>query len=125
VTAPEIQALIDSISCVSARPKAGGTKRHMELVTSWLQRTSREIPACSAGVCAFIDSQTALSSYTVAPVTYFPKISLWPGDFVLGSSSDTNSAFAAATLTIDSLAAQVVSVAGATKQQSSPTPAAH
>jgi hypothetical protein len=71
--------------------------------------------ACSAGVCTFTDSQAPLSSYTVTPITYFPKISLWPGDFVLGSSSDTNSAFGAATLTIDSLAAQVVSVAGARK----------
>ncbi len=48
--------------------------------------------ACSAGVCTFTDTQAALSSYTVASVTYFPKISLWPGDFVLGSSGDTNSA---------------------------------
>ncbi len=70
---------------------------------------------CSAGICTFTDSQAALSSYTVAPVTYFPKIRLWPGDFVLGSSVDTNSAFGAATLTIDSLSAQVVSVAGSTK----------
>jgi hypothetical protein len=71
--------------------------------------------ACSAGVCTFTDSQAALASYRVAPVTYFPRISLWPGDFVLGSSSDTNSVFGAASLTIDSLAAQVVSVAGTNK----------
>ncbi len=45
----------------------------------------------------------------------FRKISFWPGDFVLGASGDTNSAFGAATLTIDSLVAQVVSVAGANK----------
>jgi hypothetical protein len=70
---------------------------------------------CSAGICTFTDSQAALSSYTVAPVTFFPKILLWPGDFVLGSAGDTNSAFGAATLTIDSLSAQVVSVAGSTK----------
>ena len=70
---------------------------------------------CSAGVCTFTDSQAALSSYKVAPVTYFPKLSFWPGDFVLGAASDTSSALGAATLTIDSLSAQVVSAAGATK----------
>ena len=70
---------------------------------------------CSAGLCTFIDSQAALSSYTVAPVTYFPKLPFWPGDFVLGSSVDTNSAFGAATLTLDSLSSQIVSVAGSTR----------
>ena len=71
--------------------------------------------ACSGDVCTFTDSQAALGTYTVAPVTYFPKLSFWPGDFVLGATSDANSAFSAATLTIDSLSAQVVSVAGTTK----------
>jgi hypothetical protein len=71
--------------------------------------------ACSEGLCTFTDSQTTLSSYTVAAVTYFPKISFWPGDFVLGSSGDTSSAFGTATLAIDELSAGVVSVAGASK----------
>jgi hypothetical protein len=68
---------------------------------------------CSHGICTFTDSQAALV-VAVAPVTFFP-VFLWPGDFVLGSSGDTNSAFGAATLTIDSLSAQVVAVAGSTK----------
>ena len=44
-----------------------------------------------------------------------PLLTYWPGAFVLGSSADTNSAYNGATLTIDSLTAQVTSVAGATK----------
>ncbi len=71
--------------------------------------------ACSAGVCTFTDAEATPGSYTLAPVTYFPKVPYWPGDFFLGSSAETNSAFSAATLTIDSLSAQVVSVAGASK----------
>ncbi len=115
VTAPEIPG-VDRFDLLRVSPPEGGRDQAPYgtgdfVVAKDVTRDS----ACSAGVCTFTDSQTALSSYTVAPVTYFPKISLWPGDFVLGSSSDTNSAFAAATLTIDSLAAQVVSVAGAAK----------
>jgi len=71
--------------------------------------------ACSGDVCTFTDSQSPLATYTVAPVTYLPKLFFWPGAFVLGASSDTNSPFGAATLTIDSLSAQVVSVAGVNK----------
>lgn len=71
--------------------------------------------ACKSGVCKFTDPQASLSQYTVPPVTYFPKLSYWPGDFVLGASSDSNSSFSGATLTIDSLSAQIVSVAGAHK----------
>jgi hypothetical protein len=71
--------------------------------------------ACSNGVCTFTDSQSALSSYAVATVSYFPLLSYWPGSFVLGATGDSNSAYAAANLTIDWLSAPVTSVAGATK----------
>jgi hypothetical protein len=69
--------------------------------------------ACTNGVCTFTDSQAALASYTVASVSYFPLLTHWPGGFVLGSNGDTNSAYGAATLTIDNLSAQVTGVAGA------------
>ena len=71
--------------------------------------------ACKSGVCTFTDRQVDLLPYTVSPVTYFPKLSYWPGDFVLSASADSNSSFSGATLTIDSLSAQIVTVAGAHK----------
>jgi hypothetical protein len=71
--------------------------------------------ACSNGVCTFTDPQSALSSYTVATVGYFPLLTQWPGAYVLGASTDSNSAYAGATLTVDSLLVQVTSVAGSTK----------
>jgi hypothetical protein len=71
--------------------------------------------ACTNGICSFTDNQAALASYTVAPAIYMPLLTYWPGAFVLGSSADTNSPYNGATLTIDSLTAQVTSVAGATK----------
>jgi hypothetical protein len=115
VTTPDI-AGADRFDLLRVSPPTGGREQAPYGTGNFtVAKDVARDSACSAGVCTFTDTQAALSSYTVAPVTYFPKISLWPGDFVLGSSGDTNSAFGAATLTIDSLAAQVVPVAGTNK----------
>jgi hypothetical protein len=115
VTTPDISGA-DRLDLLRVTPPADG--RELAPYGTGTFAVAKDVArdsACAAGVCTFTDAQAALSPYTVAPVTYFPKISFWPGDFVLGSSGDTNSSFGAATLTIDSLTAQVVSVAGAIK----------
>ena len=115
VTTPDIAAA-DTFDLLRVTPPTGaleqapyGTGNYA--VAANVSRAS----ACTNGVCTFTDTQAALASYTVAPAVYMPLLTYWPGAFVLGSSADTNSAYNGATLTIDSLTAQVTSVAGATK----------
>lgn len=52
---------------------------------------TRATANCSGGVCSFTDSQTAPTAYNVHPVTYFPFLSYWPGQLVLGPSGDGHS----------------------------------
>jgi hypothetical protein len=52
---------------------------------------TRAIANCLGGVCSFTDSQIAPVSYNVHPVTYFPFLSYWPGQLVLGPSAEGNS----------------------------------
>ncbi len=66
--------------------------------------------ACSAGVCTFTDTQTALASYSVATPAYFPLLTFWPGNLILGSKADTSTQSSAATATVDILPDNVVDV---------------
>jgi hypothetical protein len=71
-----------------------------------------ESSACSGGICTFTDTQAALSSYTVAATTYFPLLTYWPGNLILGSNGDTNSTSGPATAVVDVLPDNVVDVLG-------------
>ncbi len=54
---------------------------------------TRAAANCNGMICTLKDSQTVPTVYTVpARVTYFPFISYWPGQLVLGPSADGNSA---------------------------------
>jgi hypothetical protein len=77
-------------------------------VVAGVARTS----ACANGSCTFKDTQGALHSYTVAPPTYFPLLSFWPGSLVLGTNQDSSSPFTAATANVDTIASGIVSVLG-------------
>jgi hypothetical protein len=52
---------------------------------------TRAAANCSGGVCTFTDSQITPTPYDVHPVTYFPFLSYWPGQLVLGPSGDGDS----------------------------------
>lgn len=50
---------------------------------------------CNGSICTFSDAQIAPALYTMpARITYFPFISYWPGQLVLGPSGDGSSALA-------------------------------
>ncbi len=68
--------------------------------------------ACSNGSCTFTDSQASLKSYAVATPTYFPLLTFWPGNLVLGTNQDSSDPFTAATAQVDTLGSGVVSVLG-------------
>jgi hypothetical protein len=67
--------------------------------------------ACANGACTFTDSQT-LHSYTVTQPTYFPLLTFWPGNLVLGANQDSSDPFTAATAQVDTVGSGVVSVLG-------------
>jgi len=77
-------------------------------VATNVSRTS----ACVNGVCTFTDTQAALQSYTVAVPGYFPLLDYWPGNLILGSSSDSNNVLSAATGVVDTVAAGTVALQG-------------
>jgi hypothetical protein len=61
-------------------------------LASHLTRTDAH---CNQSICTFTDQQMTLAKYTMPPkITYFPFISYWPGQLVLGPSGDGNSALA-------------------------------
>jgi hypothetical protein len=64
-------------------------------------RLTRAIANCSGGVCSFSDAQTAPMSYNVHPVTYFPFLSYWPGQLVLGPSGEGNSVTSNSSASLD------------------------
>jgi len=68
--------------------------------------------ACDNGICTFTDTQAALQSYTVATPTYFPLLTYWPGNLVLGSNSDSGSTLAGARAWMQNMAGNIVSVSG-------------
>src|SRR5581483_8302671 len=68
--------------------------------------------ACAAGTCSFTDSNAAPTSYTVATPTYFPLLYTWPGDVVLGSTSDSNSLSTVAVAYMDEINSNVVAEQG-------------
>ena len=59
--------------------------------------------ACSNGICSFSDPQKALSSYTVASPTYFPKLDYWPGALVLAAAADSGGILSSATAILGDL----------------------
>jgi hypothetical protein len=71
-----------------------------------------ESSACDAGVCTFTDPQAALGSYTVAAISYFPLLTYWPGNLILGSNSDTSTTSDPATAVVDVQPDDVVDVLG-------------
>lgn len=68
--------------------------------------------ACANGVCTFTDTQAPLQTYTVATPTYFPLLTFWPGNVVLGTSGDSNSTLAGARAWFQNLANNIASVSG-------------
>ena len=70
---------------------------------------------CINGLCSYSDTQAALTSYTVPATSYFPMISYWPGNLVLGSSGDSgNTQAGPAHAILDRLTSSTVSVLGST-----------
>ncbi len=56
---------------------------------------SREAANCGRGICSFKDTQLVPTKYTVpAKITYFPFLTFWPGQLVLGPSHDGGSPLA-------------------------------
>jgi hypothetical protein len=70
------------------------------------------VSACTQGICTFTDNQAAPHSYKVAPPTYFPLLTFWPGRLVLGASQDSSDPFVAATAEVDTVGSETVSVLG-------------
>jgi len=68
--------------------------------------------ACTNGVCSFTDTQAALQSYTVASPTYFPLITYWPGNLVLGANTDSGSVLSGARGFFQNMPSNIVAVAG-------------
>ncbi len=70
--------------------------------------------ACQDGVCTFTDKQAPLSSYTVLAPSYFPLLTFWQGNLILGSGSDTGNASAsqASVAVMDRMIDNIVSVLG-------------
>lgn len=56
---------------------------------------TRPAANCNRSVCTLTDTQIAPSPYTMpAKITYFPFLSYWPAQLVLGPAGDGNSAYA-------------------------------
>jgi hypothetical protein len=85
---------LDILKLPTARDANGGLftgpygKGNYAIATGLTRATAN----CAGQVCSFTDSQIAPSSYNVHPVTYFPFLSYWPGQLVLGPSGEGNSA---------------------------------
>ena len=92
---PDITTLtkLDILKLSTVRDTNGGTFTGPYGTGNYAIATglTRETANCSGGVCSFIDSQSSPTSYNVHPVTYFPFLSYWPGQLVLGPSGDGNS----------------------------------
>lgn len=73
--------------------------------------------ACANGVCTFTDTQAALQSYTVANASYYPLLTFWPGNLILGSASDSNTVLSAARAFALNAPGGIVGVAGAAEPQ--------
>lgn len=53
---------------------------------------TREAANCGRGICTFKDTQIPPAKYTVpAKISYFPFLTFWPGQLVLGPSGDGES----------------------------------
>ncbi|MCU1270949.1 MAG: putative autotransporter protein [Acidobacteriaceae bacterium] len=68
--------------------------------------------ACANGVCTFTDTQAALQSYTVAIPAYYPLLTFWPGNLILGAASDSNSVLSGARAWLQNAPSSIVAVAG-------------
>ena len=70
--------------------------------------------ACANGVCTFTDPNGTLSSYTVtsSSTPYFPLLTYWPGNLVLGANADSTSVSVASRGYLDSLVSGVVAETG-------------
>ncbi len=77
-------------------------------VTSGVTRAS----VCANGVCTFTDTQAALQSYTVATPAYYPLLTFWPGNLILGAASDSNSVLSSARAWLQNAPSSIVGVAG-------------
>jgi hypothetical protein len=72
--------------------------------------------ACAGGVCTFTDAQAAPASYAMQAPTFFPRLDMWPAEFVLSGTGATQP-YDAATLTIDRLVQNVAGVGGTAAPQ--------
>jgi len=68
--------------------------------------------ACTNGVCTFTDTQAALQNYTVANPAYYPLLTFWPGNLILGAASDSNSVLSSARAWLQNTPSSMVGVAG-------------
>lgn len=112
VTVPDIPGaatfdLLRVTTSTGEREQAPYGKGDYAIVTG-MQRAS----ACANGACKFTDSQSSLRSYTVASPTYFPLVTFWPGNLVLGASHDSSDPFTAATAEVDKVGSGIVSLLG-------------
>jgi hypothetical protein len=68
--------------------------------------------ACDNGICTFTDTQATLLSYTVANPTYFPLLTYWPGNLVLGANADSGSPLAGSRAWMQNMVGNIVAVSG-------------
>jgi hypothetical protein len=71
--------------------------------------------SCSNTVCTYVDMHGARLNYTVGAPQYYPLLKYWPGNVVLGASSDTSSVWGAATLYTDNAGSGIVAELGTSR----------
>ncbi len=110
VTAPDISgaSTFDLLRVPASGPEQAPFGTGNFAVAANVSRTS----ACSNGLCSFTDTQAALQSYTVATPAYFPLLTFWPGNLVLGAAADSNSGLSGARAFVQDLPSGTVSVSG-------------
>ena len=112
VTTPDIAgaSTLDLLRVTVAFPEQAPFGTGNYAVVANLARTS----ICANGVCTFTDTQAALQSYTVAPPTYFPLITYWPGSLILGTNGDSSSVLSGARAFLENMPANIIAVEGTT-----------
>lgn len=105
-----------------------GTGRYKVLRLRWDGKSRSEVPsgtgdwlvgtvhpATCRAICTMTDSHSAPTSFTtVNPLggpVYYPLLTLWPGNIILGAGTDTSTVGTAATMVTDMMPGGIVSVA--------------
>lgn len=113
VTTPDIAGAttLDLLRVTATGPEQAPFGTGNYAVMTGVTRSS----ACVNGVCTFTDTQAALQNYIVATPTYFPLLTFWPGNLVLGTAGDSGSPLASARAWAQNMLGNVASVAGMTE----------